>query len=70
MLNSNLFFHKETDSLDIWFDDPEKEASCDEIGEGIVLKKNSEGEVIGIEKLYVSKTLGVTAPIPVEILMA
>jgi uncharacterized protein YuzE len=41
-----------------------------EAGEGIILKKNKQGEVIGIEKLYVIKTLGIKPPLPVEVVMA
>lgn len=62
-------YHKETDTLDIWFGDPDMEASCDEAGEGIVLKKNGEGMVIGIEKLFVSKSLGSQKPFPFEVVV-
>lgn len=65
-----LFYHRETDSMDIWFSDPAEEVSCDEVGEGIILKKNKDGNTIGIEKLYVTKTMGISAPLPVEIVMA
>ncbi len=41
--------------IDIWFDDSEKEAVCEEVGEGIILKKDKNGKVIGIEVLYFSK---------------
>jgi hypothetical protein len=37
----------------------------EEAGEGIILKKNKSGETMGIEKLYVSKTVGIGAPLPV-----
>ncbi|GAB6100985.1 hypothetical protein JCM16138_02080 [Thermococcus atlanticus] len=30
------------------FDDPEKEAVCEEVGEGIILKKDENGRVIRI----------------------
>jgi uncharacterized protein YuzE len=52
-----IYYHKETDTMDIWFGDQEDEYICEEAGEGIILKKNKSGKVIGIEKLYVSKTL-------------
>lgn len=32
-----------------------REAICEEVGEGIILKKDKNGEVIGIEVLYFSK---------------
>lgn len=64
-----VFYNKETDTLDVWFDEPKNEVLCEEVGEGIILKKNKEGKVIGIEKLYVARTLGVSQPLPVEIIM-
>lgn len=39
------------ETLDILFDDPEKEAVCEEVEEGIILKKDKNGKVIGIEAL-------------------
>jgi len=65
-----VYYNKETDTLDIWFDNPEDEFSCDEVGEGTILKKNREGKVIGVEKLYVTKTLGISQPLPFEIVVA
>ncbi|MGR3318367.1 MAG: DUF2283 domain-containing protein [Candidatus Anammoxibacter sp.] len=53
-----VYYHKKADTMDIWFGDPEDEYSCEETGEGIILKKDRSGEIIGIEKLYVTKTLG------------
>ena len=47
-----LIHNKEMKTLDIWFDDPEKEHVCKEVGDGIILKKDREGKVIGIEILY------------------
>ena len=64
-----VFYHKEADTLDIWFGNPDDEYSCEEAGEGIILKKNREGRVIGIEKLYVAKNLGIKNP-PVEVLVS
>jgi len=49
-----LIHNKDMETLDIWFDDPEKEAVCEEVGEGIILKKDENGRVIGIEVLYFS----------------
>lgn len=64
-----IYYHKETDTMDIWFGDQEDEYICEEAGEGIILKKNKSGKVIGIEKLYVSKTLGLKQPLPVEVIV-
>jgi uncharacterized protein YuzE len=65
-----VYYHKESDTLDIWFGNPEDEFMCEEAGEGIILKKDKNGKTIGIEKLYVSKTVGVDKPLPVELVVA
>ena len=65
-----VYYHKESDTLDIWFGDPEDEFMCEEAGEGIILKKDRNGKTIGIEKLYVSKTVGIEKPLPVELVVA
>lgn len=66
-----VYYHKELDTMDIWFGNPKDEYICEEAGEGIILKKNKDGMVIGIEKLYVSKTVGAAGkPIPFELIVA
>ena len=65
-----VYYHKDTDTMDVWFGNPEDEYICEEAGEGVILKKNKQGEVIGIEKLYVTKTLGIKQPLPVEVVEA
>jgi len=66
----SVYYHKDSDTLDVWFGNPEDEFICEEAGEGIILKKNREGKVIGFEKLYVSKTVGAKQPLPVELVVA
>ena len=44
-----IYYFRETDSMDIWFDEPEKEEICEEIDDAILLKKDREGNVIGVE---------------------
>jgi len=61
-------YHKESDTLDIWFGNPMDEYICEEGGEGIIFKKDKEGNIIGIEKLYVSKRLGVSS-FPLEVMV-
>jgi len=46
-----IFYDKEGNTLNIWFDDPEKEYICEETGEEIILVKDKKGKVIGFEKL-------------------
>jgi hypothetical protein len=40
------------ETLTIYWDDPEREEICEEIGQGIILIKDAQGEVIGFERLY------------------
>ncbi|MCX7771006.1 MAG: DUF2283 domain-containing protein [Proteobacteria bacterium] len=65
-----MFHNKDSDTLDIWFGNPEDEVICEEAGEGIIFKKDKNGKVIGIEKLYVSKSVGFSKTIPVEVVVA
>jgi uncharacterized protein YuzE len=65
-----VYYHKDSDTMDIWFGNPEDEFSCEEAGEGIVLKKDRNGKVIGIEKLYVIGTIDKNRTLPVEVVVA
>jgi len=65
-----VYYHKDSDTMDVWFGNPEDEVICEEVGEGIILKKDKNGKTIGIEKLYVSKALGINKPLPLEIVVA
>lgn len=68
-----IYYHRESDTLDVWLGDPKDECSCEEAGEGVILKKDKKGKVIGFEKLYVHKTLGLKMdgkPLPVEVVVA
>jgi len=65
-----VYYNNESDTMDIWFGNPEDEVVCEEAGEGIILKKDKNGKTIGIEKLYVSKTVGIKKPLPVELVVA
>ena len=46
-----VILNRESNTLDVWFDNPEKEYICEETGEEIVLKKDKDNKVIGFEKL-------------------
>jgi uncharacterized protein YuzE len=65
-----IYYNKDTDTMDIWFGNPEDEYIAEEAGEGFILKKDKEGRIIGIEKLYVVKSLGIKQPLPVEVVVA
>ena len=46
-----IFFDKSGNTLNVWFDDPEKEDMAEETSEEIVLIKDKRGKVIGFEVL-------------------
>lgn len=50
-----VIHNREMETLDIWFDDPEKEEVSEETGEGLILKKDAHGKIIGVEVLYFTK---------------
>ena len=62
----SVVFNKLTNTLDVWFDDPEKEYVSEETGKEIILKKDKNGRVIGLEKLNV--LVDKDAPVPVEVM--
>ena len=65
-----IYYHKDSDTMDIWFGNPDDEVMSEEAGEGIIFKKDKNGKTIGIEKLYVSKAMGIDKPLPVEVVVA
>ena len=65
-----IYYSKESDTMDIWFGNPEEEYISEEVGEGLILKKNKKGKIIGIEKLYLVKILGIPQPLPVELVVS
>ncbi len=46
-----VIVNRESNTLDVWFDDPEKEFISEETGEEVILKKDKNNRVIGFEKL-------------------
>lgn len=49
-------FDRTGNTLTVWFDDPAKEAVCEEIDDDVVLIKDRRGRVIGFERLnYLSR---------------
>ena len=40
------------ETLTVYWDDPEQEELCEEVGHGVILIKDKRGEVIGFERLY------------------
>lgn len=45
-----VVYDKVGNTLDVWFTKPQK-AVCEEVGHGVVLKKDKKGNVIGFEKI-------------------
>ena len=56
-------------TLSVWFDDPEKESVCEEVGDDVILVKDRRGRVIGFERLnYLSaRQRGRGDRVPVEV---
>ncbi|MFO7773084.1 MAG: DUF2283 domain-containing protein [Dehalococcoidia bacterium] len=46
-----IFYDKQGNTLNVWFDDPEKEYICEETSEEVILVKDKTGRVIGFERL-------------------
>ena len=66
-------YHDRTgNTLTIWFDDPRKEAICEEVNDDVVLMKDKRGRVIGFERLnYLTRKqqgAGVNIPVEVQVL--
>lgn len=71
MKKIKLYHDKEGNTLTVWFDDPQKEYICDEIGEDIVIMKDKKGETIGFEKLnYIIPSSKNHTTLPIEVISA
>ena len=46
-----FYYDNQGNTLNVWFDDPEKECISEETGEEVILNKDKKGKVIGFEKL-------------------
>ncbi len=60
-----VIVNRESNTLDVWFDDPEKEFISEETGEEIILKKDKNNRVIGFEKLNLFPS---EENVPIEVL--
>ncbi len=68
MAKITVVYDKVGNCLDIWFKKPQK-AVCEEVGHGVILKKDKKGEVIGFEKInFLPKGLAGQATISIGIL--
>jgi len=65
-----VYFDRVGNTLSVWFDDPHKEAVCEEVGDDVVLVKDKRGRVIGFERLnYLSRKQQGQGTVPVEVQM-
>ncbi len=60
-----VILNRESNTLDVWFDDAEKEFICEETGDEVILKKDKDNKVIGFEKLNLFANIKVNIPIEV-----
>ena len=67
-----IHWDTEGDTLNVWFDDPKLEHSCQETGDEVVLSKDVAGRVIGFEKLnyQVSQAQRESGTLPIELRIA
>ncbi|MCD4767746.1 MAG: DUF2283 domain-containing protein [Methanosarcinales archaeon] len=61
-----VIINRESNTLDVWFDDAEKEFICEEAGDEVILKKDKDNRIIGFEKLNLLQNKNLN--IPVEVL--
>lgn len=54
MSKIKIYYDSKGKTLNVWFDDPKKEAVTEEVGGGTVVSKDKSGKVIGFEKLYIN----------------
>ncbi|MBI1742270.1 DUF2283 domain-containing protein [Candidatus Acetothermia bacterium] len=46
-----VIYDRKGNTLNVWFDDPKLEFSCEETGDEVILVKDKRGRIIGFEKL-------------------
>lgn len=68
-----VIYDRKGNTLNVWFDDPEKEYPCEETGEEVILVKDKNGKVIGFEKLNLlgkEDRIEERIELPVEVILA
>ena len=57
-------------TLNVWFNDPEKEFISEETGDEVILNKDKKGNVIGFEKLnFFKQNNAAIKSLPVEVFL-
>jgi uncharacterized protein YuzE len=51
MAQVKVYYDRTGNTLTVWFGNPETEYEAEETGDEIILMKDSQGQVIGFEKL-------------------
>ncbi|MEW6557452.1 MAG: DUF2283 domain-containing protein [Elusimicrobiota bacterium] len=66
-----VYYDEIGNTLNVWFDDPQKEVVSEEVGGEVILNKDKDDKVIGFEKLnFISKPDEMKIKkVPVEILV-
>lgn len=66
-----VYYDEVGNTLNVWFDEPQKEVISEEVGGEVILNKDKDGKVIGFEKInFISSFEEIKIKkIPVEILM-
>ena len=60
-----VIINRESNTLDVWFDEPEKEFICEETGDEVILKKDKDNKIIGFEKLNLLQNKNLNVPVEV-----
>ena len=60
-----VIINRESNTLDVWFDDAEKEFICEETGDEVILKKDKDNRIIGFEKLNLLQNKNMNVPVEV-----
>lgn len=61
-----IYYFRETDSMDIWLYEPTNEYISEEINDHILLKKDKDGNAIGIEILSLSTLAKTPLEVPIK----
>lgn len=69
MTKTKLVFNKEGNTLDIWFENPKREAINEETQGEMILKKDKKGKIIGIEILNFIKAKRAPRELPVQLVV-
>jgi uncharacterized protein YuzE len=51
MAEVKVYYDQIGNTLTVWFGNPQDEYTCEETGDEVILMKDSNGQVIGFEKL-------------------